>query len=89
MRNWLKKYLEEKHGVNSLIRLQSLITLFFSFGIIIWQMIIRQVHIELDILLITASFAPKALQKFAEAYMYGDEIKQKTEPKELKQTKDE
>jgi hypothetical protein len=89
MRKWLKKYLEEKHGVNSLIRLQSLITLFFSFGIIIWQMIIRQVHIELDILLITASFAPKALQKFAEAYMYGDEIKQGTEPNETKQTKDE
>jgi hypothetical protein len=52
-------------------------------------MIIRQVHIELDILLITASFAPKALQKFAEAYMYGDEIKQGTEPNETKQTKDE
>jgi uncharacterized membrane protein YciS (DUF1049 family) len=85
MREWLKKYLEEKHGVNSLIRLQSLITLFFSFGIIIWQMIIGQIHIELDILLITVSFAPKALQKFAEAYMYGDEIKQTNQ----KQTKDE
>jgi len=72
---WIKKYLEEKHGVNSLIRLQSLITLFFSFGIIIWQLIIGQIHIELDILLITASFAPKALQKFAEAYLYGNSNK--------------
>ena len=67
---WLKKYLEEKSGVNSLIRLQSLATLLFAFVMITWQMIAGRVHIELDILLITASFAPKALQKFAEAMLY-------------------
>lgn len=66
----LKNYLEERNGVSSLIRLQSLITLFFSFGIIIWQMIIDKINIELDVLLITASFAPKALQKFAEVKTY-------------------
>lgn len=76
---WLKKYLEEKHGVNSLIRLQSLITLFFSFGIIIWQIVIQQIYIQLDILLITASFAPKTIQKFAEAYMYGNSSKSKNQ----------
>jgi len=68
--NWLKKYLEEKSGVNSLIRLQSLATLLFAFVVIVWQMLAGRVHIELDILLITASFAPKALQKFAEAMLY-------------------
>jgi len=69
--HWLKKYLEEKSGVNSLIRLQSLATLLFAFVMITWQMIAGRIHIELDILLITASFAPKALQKFAEAMLYG------------------
>jgi len=78
---WLKKYLEEKSGVNSLIRLQSLTTLLFAFMIIIWQMIAGRVHIELDILLITASFAPKALQKFAEAMLY-----RKTGEKEKEET---
>ncbi|HBS88094.1 MAG: hypothetical protein A2W91_05535 [Bacteroidetes bacterium GWF2_38_335] len=71
--NWLKKYLEEKKGVDSLIRLQSLLTLIFSFVMIIWQMAQGKIYIELDILLITACFAPKALQKFAEAKMYNKE----------------
>ena len=65
-----KKYLEEKEGVNSLMRLQSLLTLIFSFAIIIWQIAKGTVYVELDILLISASFAPKAVQKFAEAKMY-------------------
>lgn len=68
--NWLKKYLEERKGVNSLIRLQSLLTLIFSFIIITWQMIEGNIYVELDALLITASFGPKALQKFAEANLY-------------------
>jgi len=72
---FFKEYLEEKKGVSSLIRLQSLLTLFFSFVAILWQLATNIIHIELDILLITSSFAPKALQKFAEAIMYGKEEK--------------
>ena len=66
MMKTLKKYLEEKQGVNSLIRLQSLLTLLFSFVIISIQIAEGTIYIELDILLITASFAPKTVQKFAE-----------------------
>ncbi len=62
----LKKYLEERKGVNSLMRLQSLLTLIFSFVIISIQIAKGTIYIELDILLITASFAPKTVQKFAE-----------------------
>ena len=62
----LKKYLEERHGVNSLMRLQSLLTLLFSFVVISIQIAKGTIYIELDILLITASFAPKTVQKFAE-----------------------
>ncbi len=62
----IKKFLEEQNGVQSLMRLQSLMTLLFAFGIIAWQMLRGHIHIELDALLITAAFAPKALQKFAE-----------------------
>lgn len=77
---WLKKYLEERKGVNSLIRLQSLLTLIFSFIIITWQMIEGEIHVELDALLITASFTPKVMQKFAEARIYKrQEYKQRKE----------
>ena len=76
----LKKYLEERNGVNSLIRLQSLLTLFFAFVIIIWQMVNGIIYFDLDLLLITASFAPKAVQKFAEASLY-----RHTETKEYKE----
>lgn len=62
----LKKYLEERHGVNSLMRLQSLLTLLFSFVIISIQIAKGTIYLELDILLISASFAPKTVQKFAE-----------------------
>lgn len=48
----------------------TLLTLIFSFIIITWQMIEGNIYVELDALLITASFAPKALQKFAEASLY-------------------
>jgi len=73
--NWLKRYLEERKGVDSLIRLQSLATLIFAFVIITWQMIEGNIYFELDALLITASFAPKALQKFAEATLYKNNTK--------------
>ncbi len=73
--NWLKRYLEEHEGVDSLIRLQSLATLIFAFVMIVWQMIKGNIYFELDALLITASFAPKALQKFAEASLYRQEEK--------------
>jgi hypothetical protein len=61
-----KAFLKEKGGKDSLIRLQSFLTLIFAFVIIIYQMIIQKVFIELDILLIIAAFVPKSLQKFAE-----------------------
>ena len=64
--NKLKSFLEERDGVKSLLRLQSLLTLFFSFGIIVYQVVTGNIYLELDILLITACFAPKVLQKFAE-----------------------
>lgn len=48
------------------MRLQSFMTVIFAFIVIVWQMIKGCIYIELDILLITAGFAPKALQKFAE-----------------------
>lgn len=66
----IKRYLEERKGIDSLMRLQSLMTLIFAFVIITWQMIEGKIYFELDALLITAGFAPKALQKFAEAILY-------------------
>ena len=38
--NKLKSFLEERNGVKSLMRLQSLLTLFFSFGI--WALFLTQ-----------------------------------------------
>ncbi len=64
--NKLKSFLEERNGVKSLLRLQSLLTLFFSFGIIVYRSSDLKIYLELNILLITACFAPKVLQKFAE-----------------------
>jgi len=66
----IKRYLEERKGIDSLMRLQSLMTLIFAFIVITWQMIEGKIYFELDALLITAGFAPKALQKFAEAILY-------------------
>ncbi|HNQ68822.1 MAG TPA: hypothetical protein PKN32_10615 [Bacteroidales bacterium] len=66
----IKRYLEERKGIDSLMRLQSLMTLIFAFIIITWQMIEGEIYFNLDALLITAGFAPKALQKFAEASLY-------------------
>ena len=59
-------FLKESNGKDSLIRLQSFITLLFAFAIIIYQIIVERVFLELDILLIVAAFVPKYLQKFAE-----------------------
>ena len=56
----------ESGGKVSLMRLQSFLTLLFSFAVIIYQLIIGKVFIELDILLITAAFLPKSIQKYAE-----------------------
>jgi len=86
---WVKKYLEERKGVNSLIRLQSLLTLLFSFGVIIWQIMINKIFIELDILLITASFGPKTLQKFAEARMYASTWFSTDKPIEIETEREE
>lgn len=66
----IKRYLEERKGIDSLMRLQSLMTLIFAFIIITWQMIEGTIYFDLDVLLITAGFAPKAFQKFAEAILY-------------------
>ena len=62
----LQTYLQEYNGKDSLIRLQSFLTLLFAFGVIIYQIINNKIFIDLDILLITAAFVPKSLQKFAE-----------------------
>lgn len=66
----LKKYTEEKTGVSSLIRLQSLIVFCFTLVLIIVQVVLDKVYVELDGLLLIMSFAPKTIQKFAEARMY-------------------
>ena len=60
------KFLKESNGKGSLIRLQSFLTLLFSFAIIVYQLVIKSVFIELDILLIVAAFVPKSLQKIVE-----------------------
>jgi hypothetical protein len=77
--NKLKSFLEERNGVKSLMRLQSLLTLFFSFGIIVYQVVKGNIFLELDILLITACFAPKLFQKFAEVRMLNKEKKEENE----------
>ena len=59
-------FLKESSGKDSLIRLQSFFTLLFAFAIIVYQIIVERVFLELDILLITAAFVPKYLQKYAE-----------------------
>ena len=63
---YFKEILSESNGKPSLIRVQSFLTLLFAFGIIVYQIVIKRVFIDLDILLITAAFVPKSLQKFAE-----------------------
>jgi len=63
---FLSKLLEESRGKASLIRLQSFLTLCFAFAVIVYQLQIEKVYIQLDLLLITAAFVPKSLQKFAE-----------------------
>jgi len=60
------KFLKESNGKDSLIRLQSFLTLLFAFAIIVYQIVIQRVFLELDILLIVAAFVPKSLQKFVE-----------------------
>ena len=60
------KFLKESNGKDSLIRLQSFLTLLFAFAIIVYQIVIQRVFLELDILLIVAAFVPKYLQKYAE-----------------------
>jgi len=57
---------EESGGKVSLMRLQSFLTLLFSFAIITYQLLITKVYIELDILLVSAAFLPKSIQKYAE-----------------------
>ena len=57
---------EESGGKVSLIRLQSFLTLLFSFAIIIYQLLMTKVYIELDILLVSSAFLPKSIQKYAE-----------------------
>lgn len=65
-------FLQERRGVNSLMRLKSFMTLIFTFLIILIQISNNQVYVELDIVLIVASFVPKALQKVVEVkYHYG------------------
>ena len=59
-------FLKESNGKDSLIRLQSFLTLLFAFAIIVYQIIVERVFLELDILLIVAAFVPKYLQKYAE-----------------------
>ena len=56
----------ESGGKVSLMRVQSFLTLLFSFAVIIYQLSVCKVFIELDILLISAAFLPKSLQKYAE-----------------------
>ena len=63
---FLSKLFAESNGKPSLIRVQSFLTLLFAFGVIIYQVIIERVYLQLDVLLITAAFVPKSLQKFAE-----------------------
>ena len=59
-------FLKESNGKDSLIRLQSFLTLLFAFAIIVYQIVIERTFLELDILLIVAAFVPKYLQKYAE-----------------------
>ena len=60
-------FLEEKEGVKSSMRLFSLLTLIFTFAVIGWQVYAQQVDYLLCLTLLCAAFAPKLLQKFAEA----------------------
>ena len=69
LKNLVKKLcscFEESGGKVSLMRLQSFLTLLFSFAIIIYQLWMSKVYIELDILLVSAAFLPKSIQKYAE-----------------------
>lgn len=64
------RYLEEKRGIRSLIRLQSIVTLLFTLFVIGYQVWTDNINVELDALLVFAAFAPKSVQKFAEARLY-------------------
>ena len=62
----LKNIFRESNGKLSLMRVQSFLTLLFSFAVIIYQINLDKVYFNLDLLLIVAAFIPKSLQKFAE-----------------------
>ena len=64
----LSQLFKESNGKPSLMRVQSFLTLWFAFGVIIYQVVIEKVYIQLDLLLIVAAFVPKSLQKFAEGF---------------------
>jgi hypothetical protein len=63
------KFWEEKPGHQSSIRLQMFLTLIFAFCVIGYQTIVNENHVPdflTMLVLLTAAFAPKLLQKFAE-----------------------
>jgi len=59
-------FFEEGEGVKSSIRLQMFMTTLFTFVVIGYQVYHNNVDYLLALTLLTASFAPKVLQKFAE-----------------------
>jgi len=59
-------FFETAPGNKSSIRLQMFISMWFAFLVIGYQVYRGEVDIVLSILLLSAAFAPKLIQKFAE-----------------------
>jgi len=62
-------YFEERVGEDirkSSTRLQMFISMFFAFFVIGYQVVTKDIDNVLIIILLTASFAPKTISKFAE-----------------------
>lgn len=60
--SWIKEFFEP---YKSSIRVQMMITMFFTFYIIYWQVTHDKIDMSLIALLLVASFAPKLIEKFA------------------------
>ena len=63
------KFLQEKNGKNSLMRLMSLFSLFTAIafgGVSVFNPNLSDTAKEMTLMFLTAAFAPKAIQRFGE-----------------------
>ena len=62
----MNSYFEDENGNKSSIRLQMFYTMFFAFIVIGFQVFTNTVDLTLSVVLLSAAFVPKQVQKFSE-----------------------